>query len=110
MKKTTVPAHLSADSAAWFQRLTRAYVFEAHQLRLLQVAAEAWDRKEAARLALAAEGIVTRDRFGSLKAHPAVAIERDSRTAFIRAVRELALGEDETPENRPPRLAGYAGR
>ncbi len=88
----------------------KTYAFQPHQLRVLQVAGEAWDRKEAARLQLAGEGLTLRDRFGTVKAHPAVAIERDARTAFIRAVRELALNDDDAPDNRPPRLGGYAGR
>ena len=44
--------------------------------------------------------------------HPAVAIERDARIAFLRAVRELALADAGEPtEIRPPRPIGrYAGR
>jgi hypothetical protein len=65
-----------------------------------------------ARQLVQSEGLTVTDRFGQRKPHPAFSIERDSRTAFLRAVRELALGDEDLPhENRPPRLAQrYRGR
>jgi phage terminase small subunit len=62
-----------------------------HQLRTLQVVAEAWDRKEEARKVLAREGLSYVDAKGMHRARPEVAVERDSRAAYLRAMRELAL-------------------
>lgn len=76
----------------------------ASDYRLLQAACECWDRLVQARKLLDAEGIVTRDRFGQARPHPAVAIERDARTQLARLYRELRLGDDgPAPDVRPPR-------
>ena len=84
----------------------RDYALEPHHLRLLQAACEAWDRMGQARQALADHGRLTfTDERGTIRAHPAVAMERDARTAFARLVRELDLdagAPSETP--RPPAL------
>jgi len=106
------PRHLSADMTTWWRVLTRQYQFRPQHLRVLACAAEAWDRKEQARELLAAGGLTVTNRQGELRPHPAVAIERDARIAFVRAVRELSLADDDLPADasRPPRLGGYQGR
>lgn len=104
------PAHLSPDARRWWRGVVTAYELQPHQLPVLQAAAEAWDRKEQAREALTRDGLTMTTRLGEVKAHPAVAIERDSRVAYLRAVRELAL-DVSAPDSRPPALRGrYAGR
>lgn len=97
------PKHLRAATAAWWKAVAAEYTLEPHHLRLLTLAAEAWDRCEEARETLAAEGAYFKDRFGQPKAHPALAVERDSRIAFARLLRELGL-DLEPPESRPPAL------
>jgi hypothetical protein len=103
-----IPSHLRPDTAKWVRGILADFSLESHHFRILVKAAEAFDRSEQAREILAAEGIVTKDRFGTARAHPAVAIERDSRTAFLRAVRELALDVDSPDAPRPPRTKEYA--
>lgn len=98
------PGHLSPESRRWWKTIVELFELEAHHLRVLTAAAEAFDRKEEARRLIAAEGLVVRDRFGTLKPHPAAAIERDSRLAFGRLVRELDL--DVGPPREMPRVAG----
>ena len=101
------PAHLRPDTAAWWQAVAADYALEAHHLRILTLAAEAWDRGVEAREAIAKHGTVYVDRFDQPRARPEVAIERDSRIAFARLVRELALDIDPPDEaGRPPRLGG----
>lgn len=78
------------------------YTLERPHLVLLQAALEAWDRCQQARALIDAEGIVVAGRSGP-KAHPAVAIERDSRLATVRALRELDLEGEPLPDPRPPR-------
>jgi phage terminase small subunit len=91
MKPIKAPAGLAPATAAWFREVVRDYVLEGHHVRLLTLACRAWDRAEQAREIIAAEGLTTKDRYGTAKAHPAVAIERDARIGFARLVRELDL-------------------
>src|SRR6516162_1262431 len=100
------PAHLSASSRAWWTACVEAYVLEEHHLRLLQLAMEAWDRCQAAREQLAAEGLAVPTRDGGLRAHPCVAIERDARLAVARLLRELDLDVEMPASERigPPAI------
>lgn len=50
--------------------------------------------KEAARAALATHGLTFTDAKGMIRARPECAIERDSRVAYLRAMRELNLDVD----------------
>lgn len=101
------PRHLSTASAAWYSAVVEAYELEDWQHRTLTVAAEAFDRLVQARGLVDAEGLTIEDRFGQSRAHPALAIERDSRIAYLRAVRELNLEvEDPSQPPRPPRRGG----
>ena len=88
------PDHLSEESAAWWHQAVQDFDFEPHHLRLLQAACEALDRAQAAREQVANTGLTFVDPGGSIKANPAVAIERDARTLFARLVRELNLDGD----------------
>lgn len=104
------PAHLSSAAKKWFRSVVEDFDLEDHDLNLLVLACEALDRGEQARQRLAVEGVVFTDRFGCPRAHPCVSIERDSRLAYARLLRELCLNDDgdkETP--RPPALADNRG-
>ncbi|MGH9320572.1 MAG: P27 family phage terminase small subunit [Vicinamibacteria bacterium] len=101
------PSHLSADVRKWWSYVVSEYQLEAHHVRLLTAACGAWDRANEARRILAKEGIIVHDRWGQPKAHPAVAIERDSRIAFARLLRELGLDDGPAElDTRPPRVGG----
>ncbi len=92
-KKSPPPApkHLAKPTAAWWRDVHVRFVLESHHVRLLTAAAEAWDRCQQAREYLAQHGLTYIDRFGAPRARPEVAIERDSRLAFARLLRELGL-------------------
>lgn len=106
MPELKVPAHLRADTREWWQQVERDYELEPHHLKLLTLAAEALDRAAQAREAVAKDGAYLPGRYaGSMRPHPALAVERDSRLAFARLVRELGLDAD-VKESRPPRIAG----
>jgi hypothetical protein len=92
--------HLRPETAEWIAGVGRAYMFVPHHSRLLVLAGEAWDRCLEAREQLAKDGTYMKDRFGQLRAHPAVAVERDSRLAFARLVRELDLDGEPLPAPR----------
>ncbi|MCC6228522.1 MAG: P27 family phage terminase small subunit [Phycisphaerales bacterium] len=99
------PAHLRPASSAWFREVVAEFALESHHLHLLALACEALDRAADAREAIARHGAVYVDRYGQPRARPEVGIERDSRIAFARLLRELGLdveGPSEAP--RPPRV------
>ncbi len=103
------PDHLLPETAKWWSSVIADYDLEPHHVRLLTLAAEAWDRTEQARVALAEHGLTFEDRFGQPRARPEVAIERDSRVAFARLLRELALDVDEpAAATRPATIGGNA--
>ena len=91
------PSHLSEDISGWWRQAVRDFALEPHHLRLLQAACEAWDRAQQARRAVVDQGLTFSDAGGTIKANPAVSIERDARTLFARLVRELNL--DAEPGN-----------
>ena len=107
-ERPTPPSHLSDASADWFRMVVDEYGLEPHHVRLLTLAAEAWDRCNQAREAIAEHGMTYIDRFEQPRARPEVAIERDNRIAFARLLRELALDIDEPGESRPPTINGNA--
>lgn len=97
------PTHLSPATRRWWRQIVDEYELAGHHLKVLQAACESWDRCQEARERLAVDGAYVPDRFLQLRPHPAVAVERDSRLAFIRAVRELCLDDDGPEATRPPR-------
>ncbi len=101
------PRHLRPATKKWWTAVVTNYVLEDHHLRLLTLAAEAWDRCQEAREVLEKEGLTFTDKAGQPKARPEVAIERDSRTSFARMLRELCLDVAPPEEHpRPPRRPG----
>ena len=107
-RKIPVPAYLQQKTCTWFSEVLKDYELEPHHVRLLTLAAEAWDRCQEARKILGREGLTFTDRFSAPRVRPEVAVERDSRLAFARLLRELALDVEEPDEMRPPRLMGNA--
>jgi len=101
------PRHLSAPTRRWYEFIISEYALESHHLKLLEACCESWDRMKQAAAELKKDGLTFQDAKGMLRTHPCVAIERDSRNAFMRALRELALDRDEAPEApRPSVLTG----
>ena len=106
------PPHLSPSARQWWQATVEMYVLQDHHLRLLRLTCEAWDRSQQAREVLDREGLTVRGAEGGLKTHPAVAIERDSRLAVARLVRELDLDLEPPAPDRfgPPAIFSNRGR
>jgi phage terminase small subunit len=82
------------------------YGLEEGMLPTLSGAAELWDRACEAREVIDEHGITYTDRFDQPKERPEVSIERNSKVAFARMVRELGLEPDgPSPDDaRPPRI------
>ena len=99
------PAHLSREVKKWFTEVLECYELEAHHVRLLTLAAESWDRCSQARAIIDAQGLTYQDRFDAPRTRPEVSVERDSRLAFVRIIRELDLDIDAPAQaSRPPAL------
>jgi phage terminase small subunit len=103
-----LPKHLKPATKRWAVGVLTDYVLEPHHVKILVAAAEAWDRYQQARVALAEHGLTFLDRFGAPRSRPELAVERDARISFLRAVRELALDVDEPNETRPAPIRGSA--
>lgn len=99
-RRPKAPAHLRPATRAWYNQIVTDYQLESQHLRLLSLAAEAWDRAEQAREILAKDGPVYTDRLGAPRKHPAVSIEENARLAFARLLRELDLDGEPHPGYR----------
>jgi phage terminase small subunit len=77
-------------------------VDDAAGLLLLAEALRAWDRAREAGEAIRRDGAVCKDRFSQLRAHPAVAIERDARASMLAAFRALHLDVEPPKANGRP--------
>ena len=96
------PEHLATATAAWWLDVVTTWELDDHHVRLLTLAAEAFDRAVQARKVVERRGLTFKDRFGQPKARPETVIERDSRIAFARLLRELDLDIDGPAEGRRP--------
>jgi P27 family predicted phage terminase small subunit len=96
------PAHLSRQAKRWWRSVLDAYYLEPHRVAILTAAAEAWDRKEQARLIIAEEGIVIRVGRGTPMPHPAVHVEDAAAMRFAKLVHEIGLDATSSSEVRLP--------
>ena len=104
-KTPKATAHLKEPTRAWWRNVMRGWVLAEHQIRVLTLAAEAYDRAIDAQELLARDGLVIAGREGGCRAHPAVAIRRDAETSFARLLRELDL-DLEAPSSQRTGPAG----
>ena len=100
------PTHLSAVAKRFWRDLVAAYELEPHDLVRLQSACEAFDRWQAARKTLDKLGTTYLDRFSAPRNRPEVSVERDSRLACLRSIRELGLDYTDSSAPRLPSLGG----
>lgn len=104
MKAPKAPKHLQKATQKWWEAIALGFVLEQHHYHLLTLCCEAWDRTRQAREILDRDGLTYLDRFSAPRARPEVAIERDSRLAFARLLRELQLDISPPEESRPPKF------
>jgi P27 family predicted phage terminase small subunit len=101
----TAPTYLAAPTRAWWQAVVNRWHLEDHHIRLLTLAAEAWDRGQLAREVIAREGLTVPTQDGGPRAHPGVKIKEQAEISFSRLVRELDLDLEAPPAaSRPPAL------
>jgi hypothetical protein len=96
-KKTTAgpapPKDLGRAGKELWRRLMAEYrLDDAGGQELLRIAAQAADRAESCRQAIAREGAVIVDRLGTRRPHPLLPAERQARHQVLQALRTLNLG------------------
>ena len=95
------PQHLSPESEVFYSHIAGNYELDLHHLKLLEASCDAWDRMIAARQIIDVAGsVVFLDRFSQPRPHPAVRIEQESRSQFMRLLRELDLEGEPWPAKR----------
>jgi phage terminase small subunit len=100
------PAHLGAAGARLWADVVRQYrIGDGAGLALVTTAAECLDRLREAQEAVREHGVLIRDRYGGLKANPAIAVERGARDGMIAALRSLNL-DLEPLRDRADHVAG----
>jgi P27 family predicted phage terminase small subunit len=106
MKNTIqAPKHLSKEAKIlWKEILTEYQISDAAGIRILRVALEAFDRAQSARVSIDKIGLLVKDKFGQIKPHPLLPIERDSRAAFLSGLKALNLDIEPLQDGpgRPP--------
>src|SRR3546814_6717197 len=85
IKNIEPPSHLSDTMKNWWRRVNEDFAMEAHHLHLLQLACEAFDQAETARVALMIQGTTFHDRWQQPRQRPEVAIQQQARRDFSRS-------------------------
>lgn len=98
------PRHLSDRSRYLWQQTANSFTLKATEYELLRLALEALDRAEQARVMLAEDGLTSRGRYCQVLAHPMIAVERDSRLAAARLLKQLGLSEAPAAQVSPLQL------
>jgi P27 family predicted phage terminase small subunit len=96
------PTHLSPSARRFWSGIVRDFALDSHHLRTLEAACQAWDRYQQAREILSKSGLTFTDRLGNVRARPECKVETDSRTSYLRAMRELGLDHVGAPEAPRP--------
>jgi hypothetical protein len=102
LRLPVAPKGLTARSRGIWRGVNRDFDLLDHEQAILEQSLRALDRSEEARAAVDRDGAVVQGRYGP-KVHPAAALERDSRTAFLRGLRELGLDPNAVETRPPPR-------
>jgi P27 family predicted phage terminase small subunit len=104
------PRHLRPATRRWWQAVVNDWELEEHHVRLLTLAAEAYDRCQAARARIDRDGMIVPTKRGGPRAHPLIKVEEAARVQFARLLRELDLDVIAPPaeRTRPPALRSIA--
>ena len=92
MSKPKAPKTLSKEAKKWWRFIQHEYaIVDKAGLLLLQTSMEAFDRMRQCQETISAEGQTVADRFGQMKAHPLLSVERDGRSQMLAALKALNL-------------------
>lgn len=91
-KAANPPRSLSVEARRRWRALVEEYgIGDAGGVQILQTAMEAFDRMAGAQRQILKDGQTSTDRFGQIKAHPLLSVERDARSAMLHALKALNL-------------------
>jgi phage terminase small subunit len=86
------PVGLSPAANRLWRGLVQEYALDdVAALAILEAGLQSFDRAATAKALLDADGPTVTDRWGQRKVHPAASVERDSRAAFLGALKQLCL-------------------
>jgi hypothetical protein len=109
-QKRRAPKGLTPETRRWFVSVVSDYVLEPHHVRLLGVAARAFDESEKAAALVLSDGLLITMPSGAKRPHPALRIANEARAVYMRAIRELDLDLDAPPAAvQPPALRSIVG-
>ena len=91
MDEIRPPKHLSREAKKIWRTINHERVMPDSYLVILRVSLEAYDRLQAARKILDEEGIYYKTETGYKREHPCLRIERDARSGFLAAWRQMNL-------------------
>lgn len=97
------PKNLSKESAKFWNDILKIYEMQPHHEKILEAACGEWDTVIESRAAIKREGAFFKDRFGQVKAHPAIQVEQKSKNLFRLLVRELGFDLQAPEDSRLPR-------
>ena len=108
-KPASTPKNLSSEAKAIWRRLVSAYgIADEGGFEILRTGLEAHDRMRGVQRQIAADGATFTDRFGQVKSHPLLSVERDSRAQYLAALKALNL-DLEPLRDKPGRPGGGWG-
>jgi P27 family predicted phage terminase small subunit len=106
LKKFKAPRGLCAEAKKWWVKIRNEYgIDDEGGLLLLATAMQAFDRMRECQRAIKRDGAAVKDKWGQVKAHPLLPVERDSRAAMLQALKGLNL-DVEPLKSGPGRPSG----
>jgi P27 family predicted phage terminase small subunit len=99
------PRHLSQEARKFWRKIAEEYVIDDDAgLVVLTVAFEAFDRMRDAQGQITKDGTTIIDRFGQVKMHPLLPVERDARAQSLAGIKALNLDLEPLADSpgRPP--------
>jgi P27 family predicted phage terminase small subunit len=99
------PRHLSQEARKFWRKVAEEYgIDDETGMLVLTVAFEAFDRMREAQGQITRDGTTVVDRFGQVKMHPLLPVERDARAQFLAGIKALNLDLEPLADSpgRPP--------